>query len=116
MVRKTAIKVNRETFRSRMGNFWEGKFLVRSMTPRALRWVAAVVIFCLFSTMNTYRSLRIKNRVDRLDREIVELRMEYVSTASTLMGARRLSSIEERVTEEGLTLSIPTTPPIVIDK
>lgn len=114
--RRPTFKVNRQTFWDRMGDFWEGHFLVRSMTPRNLRWVVAVVLFCLLSTWNSYRSLRQKNRIDRLDREITELRMEYVSTSSSLMGARRLSSIEQRVSEEGLEISIPKNPPIIIHK
>lgn len=114
--RKPKFKVNRQTFWSRLGDFWEGQYLVRSMTPHTLRWVVALVLFCLLSTFNSYHSLRQKNKVDRLDREITELRMEYVSTSSTLMGARRLSSIEQRVSEEGLAISIPKNPPIIIDK
>lgn len=110
------LKVNRQTFMNRLGNFWEGQYLVRSMTPKTLRWILAVALFCLFSTFNSYRSLRQKSKVDRIDQEITELRMEYVSTSSTLMGARRLSSIENRVMEEGLDISIPKNPPIVIDR
>ena len=114
--RKPKFKLNRQTFLDRLGDFWEGKYLVRSMNTHALRWVVALALFCLVSIFNSYHSLRQKSKVDRLDREITELRMEYVSTSSTLMGARRLSAIENRVSEEGLDISIPKNPPIIIDR
>ena len=114
--RKPKFRLNRQTFLDRLGDFWEGKYLVRSMNTHALRWVVALALFCLFSIFNSYHSLRQKSKVDRLDREITELRMEYVSTSSTLMGARRLSAIENRVSEEGLDISIPKNPPIIIDR
>lgn len=108
------MKVNRQTFIDHLGSFWEGQFLVRSMTPRAIRWVVAGVLFCLLSIFNSNHSLRQTRQVAKLDEEINELRMEYVSTSSMLMGEQRLSSIEKRVSEEGLTLTIPKNPPIVI--
>ncbi len=110
------LRLNRQTFLDRLGDFWEGKYLVRSMNTHSLRWVVALALFCLVSIFNSYHSLRQKNKVDQLDREITELRMEYVSASSSLMGAQRLSAIENRVRKEGLDISIPKNPPIIIDR
>ena len=40
--KKPKFKLNRQTFLDRLGDFWEGKYLVRSMNTRTMRWVVAV--------------------------------------------------------------------------
>ena len=99
--------------------FWEltqGTFLEKSFTFKNARWLIAFVLLFLAQGLNSYTLLRAKKEIASLSKEISELRMEQITVETTLMGARRLSSIESRVREESLDLSIPKNPPIEIEK
>lgn len=94
----------------------QGMFLEKGFTLKNVSWVIALVLLFLAQGVNSYTFLRSKKEIDYLTRENAELRMEKITVETTLMGARRLSSIENRVQEESLDLSIPKNPPIVIDR
>ena len=79
-------------------------------------WIVAFALLFILQGINSYTLLRGKKEIAQRNREINELRMEQVTVETTLMGARRLSSIEQRVRDEDLDLSIPKTPPIVVKR
>lgn len=99
--------------------FWRyigGEFLSDSFQADTLKWIIAATMLALFLVFNNYTAIRQLRAINNLKREITDLRMEEVSISSTLMGATRISAIEERVKEENLEISIPKTPPIIIEK
>lgn len=86
------------------------------MNRRTLQWVLAIGVYLILQIFVNFTNLRKKGHIDALNKEITELRMEKVTAHTMLMGARRLSAIEERVKEEQLEISIPKSAPYVIDK
>lgn len=107
---------NKRSWQKRFWNITQGTFLEGKLTLRNAMWIVAFALLFILQGLNSYTLLRGKKEVARLNREINELRMEQVTVETTLMGARRLSSIEQRVRDEGLDLSIPKTPPIVVKR
>ncbi|MDO4770627.1 FtsL-like putative cell division protein [Porphyromonas sp.] len=93
-----------------------GEFLSDGFQVQNLKWIVAATILALVLIANNYTAIRKLRKINNLKREITDLRMEEVSISSTLMGATRISAIEERVKEENLEISIPKTPPIIIEK
>lgn len=86
------------------------------MNRRTLQWVLAVGAYLVLQIFVNFANLRKKGQLDRLNKEITELRMEKVTAHTMLMGARRLSAIESRVQEEQLDIAIPKSAPIIIEK
>ena len=108
--------VNSIKLKDRIWRITQGTFLEKMFTLRFASWILAFVLLFLAQGFNSYTYLRHKKEIARLEKEITELRMEKITVETTLMGARRLSAIESRVKEEALDLSIPKTPPIIIDR
>lgn len=109
-------RLNNITVKDRIWQVTQGTFLEKKFTLKNASWLIAFVLLFLAQGVNSYTLLRSKKEVALLSREISELRMEQITVETTLMGARRLSSIENRVQEESLDLSIPKNPPIIINK
>lgn len=107
---------NKRSWQKRFWNITQGTFLEGKLTLRNAMWIVAFALLFILQGINSYTLLRGKKEIAQLNREINELRMEQVTVETTLMGARRLSSIEQRVWDEGLDLSIPKTPPIVVKR
>lgn len=107
---------NKRSWQKRFWNITQGTFLEGKLTLRNAMWIVAFALLFILQGINSYTLLRGKKEIAQLNREINELRMEQVTVETTLMGARRLSSIEQRVRDEGLDLSIPKTPPIVVKR
>lgn len=107
---------NKRSWQKRFWNITQGTFLEGKLTLRNAMWIVAFALLFILQGLNSYTLLRGKKEVARLNREINELRMEQVTVETTLMGARRLSSIEQRVRDEELDLSIPKSPPIVVKR
>ena len=107
---------NKRSWQKRFWNITQGTFLEGKLTLRNAMWIVAFALLFILQGINSYTLLRGKKEIAQLNREINELRMEQVTVETTLMGARRLSSIEQRVRGEDLDLSIPKTPPIVVKR
>lgn len=107
---------NKRSWQKRFWNITQGTFLEGKLTLRNAMWIVAFALLFILQGINSYTLLRGKKEIAQLNREINELRMEQVTVETTLMGARRLSSIEQRVRDEDLDLSIPKTPPIVVKR
>lgn len=99
--------------------FWRyagGEFLSDSFQTSTLKWIFAFTLLAIFLVYKDYSAIRKLRQINNLKKEITDLKMEEVSISSTLMGATRISAIEERVKEEQLDIAIPKTPPIIIEK
>lgn len=107
---------NKRSWQKRFWNITQGTFLEGKLTLRNAMWIVAFALLFILQGINSYTLLRGKKEIAQRNREINELRMEQVTVETTLMGARRLSSIEQRVRDEDLDLSIPKTPPIVVKR
>ena len=109
-------RLNETTIKDRIWQVTQGTFLEKMFTLKNASWLFAFLLLVILQNANSYTLLRNKKEVANLSKEISELRMEKITVETTLMGAHRLSSIENRVQEENLDLSIPKNPPIIIDK
>lgn len=107
---------NKPKLKDRIWSVVQGDFMEKWMNRRTLQWVTAIGVFLLMQIWVNFTTLRKKAHIDRMNKEISELRMENVTAHTMLMGARRLSVIEERLHEEDLNISIPKSAPIVIEK
>ena len=109
-------KLNGVELKDRIWKYTQGTFLEKMFTLKNAAWIFAFVLLFLAQGFNGFTYLRHKREAARLDSEISELRMEQITVETTLMGARRLSAIEERVKNENLDLSIPKNPPVIIER
>lgn len=107
---------NKRSWQKRFWNITQGTFLEGKLTLRNAVWIVAIAAYFICLGLNSYTFLRGKKEIAQLTKEINELRMEQVTVETTLMGARRLSAIEQRVQDENLDLSIPKSPPIIVKK
>lgn len=107
---------NRRSVKDKIWSVVQGDFMESWMNRRTLQWVTAIGTYLILQIFVNFTDLRKKGQIDRLNKEITELRMEKVTAHTMLMGARRLSAIEERVREENLNISIPKSAPYVIEK
>lgn len=107
---------DRKDRRNRVWDMIEGFGIERSFSGEAIAWIVAIALFAIAHIANNYSGMRKISQISEYNKELKDLRMEYVTVSTQLMGEQRLSSIEERVKSEGLTIEIPKTSPIVIDK
>lgn len=105
--------------KDRKNRFWdtvEGVGLERRFSSSTIAWIIAIALFAVAHIANNYSGMRKIGQISELNKELKELRMEHVTVSTQLMGEQRLSSIEEHVKNEGLTIEIPKTSPIVIER
>lgn len=100
----------------RIWDFLEGRSLEMGISRRALRWSLALLGTTLFLIYNNYVGMMRVRQLSDLNKELTELRVVQVSVSTDLMHATRLSNIEQRLHEEGLTLSVPKTSPIIVEE
>lgn len=86
------------------------------MNRRTQQQVIAIGTHSILQIFVNFTDLRKKGQIDRLNKEITELRMEKVTAHTMLMGARRLSAIEERAWVRTGTSPIPKSAPYAIEK
>lgn len=92
----------------------EGRFLELGLSKRVLHWCLALFISVLLLIYNNYVGMMRVREISNLNKALTELRIEQASISTELMNAKRLSNIERRLHEEGLTLSVPKSSPIII--
>lgn len=97
-------------------DFLEGRSLEMGLSKRTLHWSLALLAATLFLIYNNYVGMMRVRQLSNLNKELTELRVVQVSVSTDLMHATRLSNIEQRLHEEGLSLSVPKTSPIIIEE
>ncbi len=107
---------DRRAFVNRFWDFVEGHILEKAFNTKMISWIVAVALFAIFLVAYNYSGMRKIRLISDNNTELQELRMEYITISTELMDDSRITSIEERVSEAGLPLTTPKTPPIKVAK
>ncbi len=86
-----------------------GTFLTRKRAIQLLPFILYMAFLALLYIGNTYYTERKIRKMNDLREELKELRYEYISTKSALMGQKKQSTLINYLEEEGIKAS--TIPP-----
>ncbi len=102
--KKRAINANGAT--NSVRSFLGGAFLLNQKTVRQLPFLLFIAILGLVYIANSYYSEKNIRRTDKMQRELKELRYEYISTKSQLMQLQRQSQIAKMLAKKGINESL----------
>jgi len=86
-----------------------GRFLTRKNATRLLPFILYLTLLAIIYIANTYYAERKIRKMDDMRDDLKELRFEYISTHSALMGQKKQSSLVKFLEKDGIKAS--TTPP-----
>ncbi len=107
--KKTQNNEFRITWKSILG----GELLVRFM-QRHTKMIAIIVVLIIIYINNRYLSQQELIEIDRLKKELTDIKYDALTISSELTERSRQSRIEEYISSEGMTLETATTPPYLI--
>ncbi len=90
-----------------------GELLVRLMR-RQTGMIILVVLFIILYIDNRYSSQQEMIEIDRLKKELTDIKYDALTVSSELTERSRQSRIEEYISAEGTPLETATTPPYLI--
>lgn len=93
-----------------------GGILKEGFIIKHMRFVVFVVILLFLFVSNRYACLLKLREIDRLQRELQDVKQESVALSGQLTGSNRLSQMEELVKKHGLNLEAPMSPPYILHK
>lgn len=93
-----------------------GDILANDFFRRQTKLLILMMIFILFYIHNRYASQQQQIEIDKLKKELIDIKYDALTRSSELMEKSRQSRIEEYVSEEQSDLQTSTNPPYVIKK
>jgi cell division protein FtsL len=93
-----------------------GGMLKEEFVIRHTRMIVLVVLLVLLYIGNRYACLLKLREIDRLQRELKDVKYESVALSGQLTGSNRQSQIEELVKAQGLDLESAKTPSYMLHK
>jgi hypothetical protein len=93
-----------------------GGMLKEEFVIRHTGMILLVVVMLLIHIGNRYACLLKLREIDRLQRELKDVKYESVALSGQLTGSNRQSQIEELVEAQGLDLESAKTPPYILYK
>ena len=93
-----------------------GGVLKEDFIIRHTRLIVLVVVMLFIFISNRYTCLLKLREIDRLQRELKDVKNESLAVSGQLTGSNRLSQIELLVKEKGLDIETAQTPPYIIRK
>ena len=107
---KNKNKTNRTEHTARsLQSILGGGFLARKKIARNLPFVLFLAFLAILYIGNSYYAEKNIRKIERLQKELKELRYEHIFTKSKLMSKSRQSEVAESLNEEGIKES--RTPP-----
>lgn len=106
---------DRRAFVNKFWNFVEGQILEKAFNGRMISWIVCITLFAIFQVGYNYAGLRKIRTIAKNNATLQELRMEYITLYTELMDDSRITNIENKVEEAGLSICTPKTAPIVIE-
>ena len=100
------------SFKSKIYSLLKGNFLVNEDSFKNWRFISFIVLLMLLMIASAHSSDRKVMEIARLNKEIKELRAEFVDTRSISMKMKLESTVRKKVEEMGLKPS--ETPPHLI--
>jgi len=93
-----------------------GGVLKEDFIIRHTRLIVLIVVMLFIFISNRYTCLLKLRQIDRLQRELRDVKYESLEVSGQLTGSNRLSQIELLVKEKGLDIETAQTPPYIIHK
>lgn len=93
-----------------------GGILKEDFIIRHTRLIVLIVVMLFIFISNRYTCLLKLRQIDRLQRELRDVKYESLEVSGQLTGSNRLSQIELLVKEMGLDIETAQTPPYIIHK
>ncbi|MBO4777582.1 MAG: hypothetical protein J5588_03735 [Bacteroidales bacterium] len=94
--------------------FMAGGFLESQALRKYIPTIVVLVVIILLYTANGYNMYSIEMKNKRLDKEVKELRAEFVATKQQQIKMTKYGSIQEIIKEKQLDLEEPKTPAFTI--
>ena len=91
-----------------------GDFLMRNNNQKNIPFILFIVFLLLVNISISFNAVGLVRDLARLEKEVYDLRLVYITTKSDLMHYYKRSVIEEKVSSFGLKTSI--NPPYIIEK
>ncbi|MCD8310131.1 MAG: hypothetical protein LUB83_02790 [Prevotellaceae bacterium] len=109
---KTGKKNRRTSWRSIIG----GDILATDFFRRQIKLLVLIMVLVLFYIHNRYACQQQMIEVDRLKKELTDIKYDALTRSSELMEKSRQSHIEEYIATKGSDLQTSTQPPYMIKK
>ena len=93
-----------------------GGVLKEDFVVKHTRMIILIVILLVLLIGNRYNCLIKLREIDRLQRELYEIKNESIHISSQLTGRNRMSQIEQLVKSKGLKIESAQTPPYILRK
>lgn len=93
-----------------------GEILVHSFLRRQVYLLILIVILTILYIDNRYSSQQELIEIDRLKKELTDIKYDALTISSELTEKSRQSRIEEYISAEGRQLQTAATPPFLIKK
>ena len=92
----------------------KGDFLMRNNNQKNVPFILFIVFLLLVNISISFHAVRLVKHINKLEKEIYNSRLVYITMKSDLMHFYQRSVIEEKVLEIGLITSI--NPPNIIEQ
>lgn len=97
-------------------SFLGGDILANDFFRRQTKLIILIMVFIIFYIHNRYASQRQLIEIDRLKKELIDIKYDALTRSSELMERSRQSRIEEYIATGGSDLQTSTNPPYIIGK
>ena len=92
-------------------NILDGSFLTKNFFVKQMPFIFFLAFLAVIYISNRNQSEKILNKINKLQREVRELRSESITIASDLMFISKQSEVNDMVVKKGLGLQEVTEPP-----
>lgn len=107
---QTADKKKRTSFKSILG----GDILATNFFRRQTKLLILIMVFIIFYIHNRYASQQQQIEIDKLKKELIDIKYDALTRNSELMEKSRQSRIENYISTTGSTLQTSTNPPYLV--
>ena len=115
-IEKTEVKMKKTSYRVFINEVFDGSFMTKNSLKRNLK-LLILIIACIFVYISNHYAVIMKlSEIDRLQKELTNVKYEALTISSQLMRESRQSFVREMVRERGLELEDSTIPPYSISK
>ena len=89
-----------------VSEIFKGDFLSKKETQEHLPFILFVVLLIIINITLYYNAEHLARNIDRAEKDLYQLRVEYITTKSELMDKYKRSTIENTVKNMGLQSSL----------
>ncbi len=93
-----------------------GDILAADFFRRQIKLLVLIMVLIIFYIHNRYASQQQQIEIDKLRKELIDIKYDALTRSSELMEKSRQSRIEDYVSSKGSELQTSTHPPYVIKK